>query len=64
MEDKDPYKFSKEKVREARIALYEALQALEEVGDDFHTDIGYDGNSMDGYALIEVVTDIEDSLTN
>lgn len=59
---KDPYGFAKEKVDEAYVALYEALEALESVGADFCTDHGYNGDTMDGYGLLDVVRDIEDSL--
>lgn len=59
---KDPYGFAKEKVDEAYVALYEALEALESVGADFCTDHGYNGDTMDGYGLLDVVSDISDSL--
>lgn len=59
---KDPYGFAREKVGEAYSALYEALEALESVGADFCTDLGYNGDTMDGYSLLAVVSDIEDSL--
>ena len=59
---KDPYGFAREKVGEAYSALYEALEALESVGADFCTDLGYNGDTMDGYGLLAVVSDIEDSL--
>lgn len=53
---------AREKVGEAYSALYEALEALESVGADFCTDLGYNGDTMDGYSLLAVVRDIEDSL--
>ena len=59
---KTPYGFAREKVGEAYSALYEALEALESVGADFCTDLGYYGDTMDGHSLLEVVSDIEDSL--
>lgn len=59
---KDPYGFAREKVGEAYSALYEALEALESVGADFCTDLGYNGDTMGGYSLLAVVSDIEDSL--
>ena len=59
---KHPYGFAREKVGEAYSALYEALEALESVGADFCTDLGYYGDTMDGHSLLEVVSDIEDSL--
>lgn len=59
---KDPYGFARKKVGEAASALYEALEALGSVGADFCTDLGYNGDTMDGYSLLAVVRDIEDSL--
>lgn len=59
---KNPYGFAREKVGEAYSALYEALEALESVGADFCTDHGYNGDTMDGYGLLDVVSDISDSL--
>lgn len=59
---KNPYGFAREKVGEAYSALYGALEALESVGADFCTDLGYNGDTMDGYSLLAVVRDIEDSL--
>lgn len=59
---KNPYGFAREKVGEAYSALYEALEALESVRADFCTDLGYYGDTMDGHSLLEVVSDIEDSL--
>lgn len=56
---KDPYGFAKEKVDEAYVALYEALES---VGADFCTDHWYNGDTMDGYGLLDVVSDISDSL--
>lgn len=61
-QDEGPYGFAREKVGEAYSALYEALEALESVGADFCTDLGYNGDTMDGHSLLEVVSDIEDSL--
>lgn len=60
---KDPYEFAEEKVGIALQALREALEALESVGADFCTDLAYDGNTMDGDSLLEVIRDIEDSLS-
>ena len=59
---KNPYGFARGKVGEAYSALYEALEALESVGADFCTDLAYNGDTMDGHSLLEVVSDIEDSL--
>lgn len=59
----EAYRFAKEKVGIAAQALYEALEALESVGADFQTDHAYDGNTMEGYSLMDVIWDIEDSLS-
>ena len=59
---KTPSGFEWETGGEAYSALYEALEALESVGADFCTDLAYNGDTMDGHSLLEVVSDIEDSL--
>lgn len=60
--EEDPYGFAREKLGEAYSALYEALEALESVGADFCTDLGYYGDTMEGQSLLDVVSDIENSL--
>lgn len=59
----EAFRFAKKKVGIALQALYEARGALESVGADFCTDLAYDGNTMDGDSLLEVIRDIEDSLS-